>query len=161
MLQRFITLKLYENLTAIKTTYKTNWILVAYTLEIVYMSSISKRLSLRVPANVIYRGLKDRRLEQLFPEFFTGVTRRLTTSNKANSELRFTTTTYDSQIQIKEIFKLKVLQSNATEIVYTTGTNIANDPLVESIVYTHVANILYALLMLETGYVNGLMERQT
>ena len=161
MLQRFITLKLYENLTAIKTTYKTNWILVAYTLEIVYMSSISKRLSLRVPANVIYRGLKDRRLEQLFPEFFTGVTRRLTTSNKANSELQFTTTTYDSQIQIKEIFKLKVLQSNATEIVYTTGTNIANDPVVESIVYTHVANILYALLMLETGYVNGLMERQT
>ena len=161
MLQRFITLKLYENLTAIKTTYKTNWILVAYTLEIVYMSSISKRLSLRVPANVIYRSLKDRRLERLFPEFFTGVTRRLTTSNKANSELQFATTTYDSQIQIKEIFKLKVLQSNATEIVYTTSTNIANDPVVESIVYTHVANILYALLMLETGYVNGLMERQT
>ena len=134
MLQRFITLKLYENLTAIKTTYKTNWILVAYTLEIVYMSSISKRLSLRVPVNVIYRGLKDRRLEQLFPEFFTGVTRRLTTSNKANSELRFTTTTYDSQIQIKEIFKLKVLQSNATEIIYTTSTNTANDPVVESIV---------------------------
>jgi len=160
-LQRSITLKLYENLTAIKTTYKTNWILAAYTLEIVYMSSISKRLSLRVPANVIYRGLKDRRLERLFPEFFTGVTRRLTTSNKANSELQFTTTTYDSQIQIKEIFKLKVLQSNATEIAYTTSTNIANDPVVESIVYTHVANILYALLMLETGYVNGLIERQT
>jgi len=155
-----LTLKLYENLTAIKTTYKTNWILAEYTLEIVYMSSISKRLSLRVPANVIYRGLKDRRLERLFPEFFTGVTRRLTTSNKANSELQFTTTTYDSQIQIKEIFKLKVLQSNATEIVYTTSTNIANDPVVESIVYTHIANILYSLLMLETGYVNGLMERQ-
>ena len=126
------------------------------------MSSISKRLSLRVPANVIYRGLKDTRLERLFPEFFTGITRRLTTSNnKANSELQFTTTTYDSQIQIKEIFKLKVLQSNTTEIIYTTRTNIANDPVVESIVYTHIANILYALLMLETGYVNGLMERQT
>jgi hypothetical protein len=137
--------------------------IAAYTLEIVYtMSSISKRLSLRVPANVIYLGLKDTRLERLFPEFFTGVTRRLTTSNKANSELQFTTTTYDSQIQIqiKEIFKLKVLQSNTTEIVYTTSTNIANDPVVESIVYTHIANILYALLMLETGYVNGLMERQ-
>ncbi|MFL6381515.1 MAG: hypothetical protein ACJ72S_09520 [Nitrososphaeraceae archaeon] len=67
------------------------------------MSSINKRLSLRVPANVIYRGLKDTRLERLFPEFFTGVTRKLTTSNKANSELQFTTTTYDSQIQIKEI----------------------------------------------------------
>src|SRR3982751_6077524 len=127
------------------------------------MSSISKRLSLRVPANIIYRGLKDTRLEQLFPEFFTGVTRRLTTTNnnKANSELQFTTTTYDSQIQIKEIFKLKVLHSNATEIIYTTSTNIENDPVVESIVYTHIANILYALLMLETGYVNGLMERQT
>jgi hypothetical protein len=127
------------------------------------MSSISKRLSLRVPANVIYRGLKDTRLERLFPEFFTGVTRKLTTTNnnKANSELQFTTTTYDSQIQIKEIFKLKVLQSNATEITYTTSTNIANDPVVESIVYTHIANILYALLMLETGYVNGLIERQT
>jgi hypothetical protein len=125
------------------------------------MSSISKHLSLRVPANVIYRGLKDTRLQQLFPEFFTGVTRRLTTTNKANSELQFTTTTYDSQIQISEVFKLKVLHSNSTEITYTTNTNLANDPVVESIVYTHVANVLYALLMLETGYVNGLMERQT
>jgi hypothetical protein len=124
------------------------------------MSSISKCLSLRVPADVIYRGLKDTRLEQLFPEFFTGVTRRLTATNNANSELQFTTTTYDFQIQIKEVFKLKVLQNNATEIIYTTSTNIANDPVVESIVYTHIANILYSLLMLETGYVNGLMERQ-
>ena len=126
------------------------------------MSSISKRLSLRVPANVIYRGLKDTRLEQLFPEFFVGVTMKLTISNdnKANSELQFTTTTYDSQIQINEIFKLKVLHSNATEITYTTSTNITNNPVVESIVLTHIANVLYALLMLETGYVNGLMERQ-
>lgn len=73
------------------------------------MSSVSKRISLRVPANVINRGLIDTHLEQLFPEFFTGVTRRLTVTNNANSELQFTTTTYDSQIQIKEIFKLKVL----------------------------------------------------
>ena len=124
------------------------------------MSSISKCLSLRVPADVIYRGLKDTRLEQLFPEFFTGVTRRLTATNNANSEPQFTTTTYDFQIQIKEVFKLKVLQNNATEIIYTTSTNIVNDPVVESIVYTHIANILYSLLMLETGYVNGLMERQ-
>jgi hypothetical protein len=123
------------------------------------MSSISKRLSLRVPANVIYRSLKDTRLEQLFPEFFTGVTKRLTYTNKANSELQFTTTTYDSQIQINEVFKLKVLYSNSTQITYTTSTNIANDPVVESIVYTHVANVLYALLMLETGYINGLMEK--
>jgi hypothetical protein len=125
------------------------------------MSSISKRLSLRVPANVIYRGLKDTRLEQLFPEFFTGVTRRVTSTNKAKSELQFTTTTYDSQIQINEVFKLKVLNRNSTEIIYTTSTNRINDPVVESIVYTHVANVLYALLMLETGYVNGLMERQS
>jgi len=124
------------------------------------MSSISKRLSLRVPANVIYRSLKDTRLEQLFPEFFTGVTKSLTSTNKTNSELQFTTTTYDSQIQINEVFKLKVLHSNSTQITYTTSTNIANDPVVESIVYTHVANVLYALLMLETGYINGLMERQ-
>ncbi|HJT47971.1 MAG TPA: hypothetical protein VJ729_07285 [Nitrososphaeraceae archaeon] len=124
------------------------------------VSSIIKRLSLRVPANVIYRSLKDTRLEQLFPEFFTGVTKRLTSTNKANSELQFTTTTYDSQIQINEVFKLKVLNSNSTEIIYTTRTNIANDPVVESIVYTHVANVLYALLMLETAYINGLMERQ-
>ncbi len=55
-----------------------------------------KRLSLRVPANVIYRSLKDTRLKQLFPEFFTGVTRKLTSNYKANSELQFTTTTYDS-----------------------------------------------------------------
>ena len=123
------------------------------------MSSISKRLSLRVPANVIYRSLKDTRLEQLFPEFFTGVTKRLTSTNKANSELQFTTTTYDSQIQINEVFKLKVLHSNSTQITYITSTNIANDPVIESIVYTHVANVLYALLMLETGYINGLMEK--
>jgi hypothetical protein len=125
------------------------------------MSSINKRISLRVPANVIYRGLKDTRLEQLFPEFFAGVTRRLTNSNnEINSGLEFITTTYDSQIQIKEIFKLEILQSNATEILYSTSINIASDPVVESIVYTHVANILYSLLMLETGYVNGLMEKQ-
>jgi hypothetical protein len=115
------------------------------------MSSISKRLSLRVPANVIYRGLKDTRLEQLFPEFFTGVTRKLTSNNKANSELQFTTITYDSQIQIKEIFKLKVLHSNATEITYTTSTNIANDPVVESIVNCnsifHIPVVSFAMSM--------------
>ena len=66
-----------------------------YALEIVH-SMLIKRLSLRVPANVIYRSLKDTRLEQLFPEFFTGVTRKLTSNDKANSELQFTTTTYDS-----------------------------------------------------------------
>ena len=61
---------------------------------------MTKRFSLRVPANVIYRSLKDTRLEQLFPEFFTRVTMKLTISNnKANSELQF--------IQRLMIFKYK------------------------------------------------------
>jgi hypothetical protein len=123
------------------------------------MSSISKSLSLRVPANVIYRALKDTRLEQLFPEFFVGVTRRFTT-NGAMNELGLTTTTYDSQIQIKETFKLKILERNTTGLTYTTQINVENDLVVESIVQTHIANVLYALLLLETGYVNGLMETQ-
>jgi hypothetical protein len=123
------------------------------------MSAISKFLSLRVPANVIYRALRDTRLEQLFPEFFAGVTRRFT-NNKTNNELEITTTTYDSQLQIQEMFKLKILDKNTTEITYTTETNVENDLIVESIVQTHIANVLYALLMLETGYVNGLIETQ-
>jgi hypothetical protein len=123
------------------------------------MSSISKFLSLRVPTNVIYRALRDTRLEQFFPEFFAGVTRRFTT-NKTNSELEIITTTYDFQLQIQEIFKLKILDKNTTEVRYTTATNVENDLIVESIVQTHIANILYALLMLETGYVNGLIETQ-
>jgi hypothetical protein len=123
------------------------------------MSAISKFLSLRVPANVIYRALRDTRLEQLFPEFFAGVTRRFT-NNKTNNELEITTTTYDSQLQIQEIFKLKILDKNTTEITYTTETNVKNDLIVESIVQTHIANVLFALLVLETGYVNGLIETQ-
>jgi hypothetical protein len=123
------------------------------------MSSISKFLSLRVPANVIYRALRDTRLEQFFPEFFAGVTRRFTI-NKTNSELEIITTTYDFQLQIQEIFKLKILDKNTTEVRYTTETNVENDLIVESIVQTHIANVLYALLMLETGYVNGLIETQ-
>lgn len=122
------------------------------------MPSISKSLSLRAPSDVIYRALKDARLEQLFPEFFVGITRKLTT-NKTNNELEFTTTA-GSQIQIRETFKLKILDENTTEIAYTTQTNVENEPVIESIVQTHIANILYALLMLETGYINGLMERR-
>jgi hypothetical protein len=52
------------------------------------------------------------------------------------------------------------LGKNITEITYTTETNVKNDLIVESIVQTHIANLLYALLMLETGYVNGLIETQ-
>jgi hypothetical protein len=76
------------------------------------------------------------------------------------NELGLTTTTYDSQIQIKETFKLKILEKNTTGLTYTTQINVENDLVVESIVQTHIANVLYALLLLETGYVNGLMETQ-
>ena len=39
---------------------------------------------------------------------------------------------------------------------YDTGTNVKDDVVVQSILQTHIANILYSLLMLETGYLNGL-----
>ena len=102
-----------------ETNYKNEYDMSTLNIGIVYtMSSINKRLPLHVPANVIYCDLKDTRLQQLFPEFFTGITRKLTNeNNEANSELQFTTTTYDSKIQINEIFKLKILQSNITEII--------------------------------------------
>jgi hypothetical protein len=77
------------------------------------------------------------------------------------NELGLTTTTYDSQIQIKETFKLKILERNTTGLTYTTQINVENDLVVESIVQTHIANVMYALLLLETGYVNGLMETQS
>ncbi|HZA07877.1 MAG TPA: hypothetical protein VE619_09245 [Nitrososphaeraceae archaeon] len=119
------------------------------------MVLICKSVSLRLPSDVIYRALKDKRLEQLFPEFFTGVRKNITHDEK-NSKLEFITTTHDGRFQIKEIFKLKILNENSTEITYNTKTNIEGDPVVDSIVLTHIANILYALLLLETGYINGL-----
>ena len=123
------------------------------------MVLICKSVSLRLPSDVIYRALKDKRLEQLFPEFFTGVTKKITHDEK-NSKLEFITTTYDGRFQIKEIFKLKILNENSTEITYNTKTNIEGDPVVDSIVLTHIANILYALLLLETGYINGLTRTE-
>ena len=123
------------------------------------MSLIFKSISLRVPSDVIYRSLKDRRLERLFPEFFTGVTRTLT-GDKKNNEVGFTTTTNDGQFQIKETFKLKISSEDSTEITYRTETNVQGDLVANSIVLTHIANILYALLMLETGYINGLTRKE-
>ena len=43
------------------------------------MSRLSKSLKLRIPSNIIYRALKDTRLETLFPEFFIGVERKVIT----------------------------------------------------------------------------------
>jgi hypothetical protein len=110
--------------------------------------------------NIIFRALKDIRLEKIYPEFFIGITRKLTI-DKENKELTFKTTTYESPIQIIEKFRLKISGDTCTDVEYVTETNVEeNDVVVQSIVQTHIANILYSLLMLETGYNNGLMEKR-
>jgi hypothetical protein len=123
------------------------------------MSLISKTISLLVPPDLIYRALKDTRLEQLFPEFFIGVTRKISI-DKVNEELAFKTNTQDGHIEIIETFRFVISGSNNTNVLYTTQTNVDGDIAIESILRTHIANILYSLLMLETGYVNGLMEKE-
>src|SRR5919108_3618369 len=122
------------------------------------MSTISKTITLCVPSDIIYRALKDTRLEKLFPEFFIGVARKIKT-DKANNELKFLTTIQGSQIEINETFKLRIYGGNSTGLEYTTETNVQeNNAVIQSIIQTHISNILYSLLMLETGYINGLME---
>jgi hypothetical protein len=125
------------------------------------MSVISKTITLRVPSTIIYRALKDRRLEKLFPEFFVGITRKVAV-DKRNQELTFRTTTQGSQIEIDETFRLKISGNNRTEVEYTTKTKSVEEGniVIQSIVQTHISNILYSLLMLETGYVNGLIEKK-
>jgi len=122
------------------------------------MSLISKTISLRVPPELIYRALKDTRLEQLFPEFFIGITRKISI-NKLNEELVIKTNTHDGQIEIIETFRLIISGNNYTDVLYTTQTNIDGDITAEAILRTHIANILYSFLNLETGYINGLMEK--
>ncbi len=124
------------------------------------MPTILKTIKLRVPSDIIYRALKDTRLEELFPEFFIGVTRKLR-ADSAGKELKFWTTAERSQIEIHETFKLSVSDASNTEIQYITEINVDEENVVvQSIVQTHIANILYSLLMLETGYVNGLMMKK-
>ena len=125
------------------------------------MSIISKTLTLRVPSNIIYRALKDTRLEILFPEFFIGVERKVIMA-KTNKEICFNTITQGKQIEIIETFKFKISNNNGTVVEYITDTKSLeeNNIALESIVQTHVANILYSLLMLETGYINGILERK-
>jgi hypothetical protein len=125
------------------------------------MSVISKTITLRVPSTIIYRALKDTRLEKLFPEFFIGLTRRVVL-DKTNKELSFRTTSQGSQNEITETFSLKISGNNRTEVEYTTKTKSVEEGniVIQSIVQTHISNILYSLLMLETGYVNGLMEKK-
>lgn len=125
------------------------------------MSMLSKTLTLRVPSNIIYRALKDTRLEKLFPEFFIGIERKVVI-DKTNKEISFNTITQGEQIKIIETFKLKIFNNNGTVVEYITETKSMeeNNIVLESIVQTHVANILYSLLMLETGYINGVLEKK-
>ena len=125
------------------------------------MSIVSKTLTLRVPSNIIFRALKDTRLEILFPEFFIGVERKIV-MDKTNKEICFNTITQGKQIEIIETFKFKISNNNGTVVEYITDTKSLeeNNIALESIVQTHVANILYSLLMLETGYINGILERK-
>jgi hypothetical protein len=124
------------------------------------MPVISKTITLRVPLNIIYRALKDTRLEKLFPEFFIGISRKLVI-DKENNELTFRTTTQESPIQIIEKFRLIISGDTCTDVEYITNTNVGeNNVVVQSIVQTHIANILYSLLTLETGYINGLMQKR-
>ena len=121
------------------------------------MTLFSKTITLRVPSEIIYRALKDSRLEKLFPEYFFGVKRKMAVA-KENNELTFKTRTQDSPIQIIEKFRLIITGDTRTDVKYDTEINVEeNDVVVQSIVQTHIANILYSLLMLETGYLNGLM----
>ncbi len=123
------------------------------------MSLTSKTIILRVPSKIIYNALKDTRLEETFPEFFIGISKRIVNDN-TNGEIIFKTVTHDNQIEIYETFKLKISGKNKTLIKYNTKTNTDEKSImVESIIQTHIANVLYALLMLETGYVNGLIEK--
>ena len=125
------------------------------------MSMLSKTLTLRVPSNIIYRALKDTRLEKLFPEFFIGIERKVVI-DKTNKEISFNTRTQGEQIKIIETFKLKISNNNGTVVEYITETKSMeeNNIVLESIVQTHVANILYSLLILETGYINGVLEKK-
>lgn len=124
------------------------------------MSVTSKTISLRVPVNIVFRALKDTRLEKIYPEFFVGITRKLAT-DKENKELEFKTTIHESPIRIVEKFRLTISRHTNTEVEYVTETNVEeNDIVVQSIVQTHIANIIYSLLMLETGYINGLIEKR-
>jgi len=124
------------------------------------MSVTSKTISLRVPVNIVFRALKDTRLEKIYPEFFVGITRTLAT-DKENKELEFKTIIHESPIRIVEKFRLTISRYTSTEVEYVTETNVEeNDIVVQSIVQTHIANIIYSVLMLETGYINGLIEKR-
>jgi len=125
------------------------------------MPRLSKSLKLRIPSTIIYHALKDTRLETLFPEFFIGVERKVIT-DIINKEICFNTITQGKQIEINETFKFKISDNNETIVEYLTEVKSVeeNNIILEIIVQTHIANILYSLLMLETGYINGVLEKK-
>lgn len=119
---------------------------------------ISKNITLRVPLPIIYLALKDTRLEMLFPEYFVGVERKVSI-DKGNSEITIETTTHEMSIKLIEKFKLKISGDTSTNVEYVTEINVEeSEIIVQSIVQTHIATMLYSLLMLETGYINGSIE---
>ena len=123
------------------------------------MSLISKNITLFVPSKIIYNAIKYTKLENNFPEFFIGVRKGIASDNP-NSQITFKTITFNNQIIIYETFKLKILAKNKTQIEYITETNTdVSDAITESIIQTHIANILYSFLMLESGFVNGRLEK--
>ena len=125
------------------------------------MSILSKTIELRIPSDIVYRALKDTWLEKLFPEFFIGIERKFII-DKTNEEIGFNTINKGKYIEIIEIFKFKIASNNCTVVEYITETKTLeqNNIILESIVQTHVANIIYSLLMLETGYINGVLEKK-
>ena len=111
-----------------------------------------------MPLPIIYLALKDTRLEMLFPEYFVGVERKISIDN-GNSEITIETTTHEMSIRIIEKFKLKISGDTSTNVEYVTEINVEeSEIIVQSIVQTHIATMLYSLLMLETGYINGSIE---
>ena len=90
------------------------------------MSRLSKSLKLRIPSNIIYRALKDTRLETLFPEFFIGVERKVIT-DIINKEICFNTITQGKQIEIIETFKFKISDNNETIVEYITEVKSAEE----------------------------------
>lgn len=94
----------------------------------------------------------------LFPEYCIGIERKVS-FDKENSEITIETTTHEGSIRIIEKFKLKISGDTSTNVEYVTEINVEeSEIIVQSIVQTHIATMLYSLLMLETGYINGLME---
>ena len=72
------------------------------------MSILSKTLKLRIPSNIIYRALKDTRLEKLFPEFFIGVKRKVII-DKINKEISFNIITQGKRLKLLKHSNSKLL----------------------------------------------------